>query len=178
MSWALTSSRSGAAVLLLMTLSGALLIGCFAPSAPGTPTELESPGSTASPSPASQAPSADTPPPLNRLELKVIDALARVGITGRRAQLPYDNADISAELTTGHLFVSAWPSTTAGGDFRVVDERRIEGRRIQVVEYSGSPMRHRFECSGDIYEVWGAVPASQDMDAFVARIIRALGCGS
>jgi len=34
------------------------------------------------------------PPPLNQLEVAIIDALAKLGLEGWRAQLPFQNADI------------------------------------------------------------------------------------
>jgi hypothetical protein len=34
------------------------------------------------------------PPPLNELEVAIIDALAKLGLEGWRAQLPFQNADI------------------------------------------------------------------------------------
>lgn len=181
-----TRARVRYAALLFAALASALLMaGCIPPPAPSPLTGIESPGPTApaapsrSPSRPSLSPSANTPPPLNRLELKVIDALARLGIAGRRNQLPYEEASVSAQVTTGLLFVFAWPPTMSTGDFAVVDERQIEGRRVQIIEYTGGPPTHRFECSRDTYHVWGAVPpAFQGMDAFVTRLIRALGCGA
>jgi len=126
-------------------------------------------------------PSRDTPPPLNQLEVKVIDALGRLGITGQRAELPFENAAIWADFGTGsQLFVNATRTGTGRGEFRVVDERQLEGIRVQRVEYaSGPPPRQRFECSTDTYEVSGAVPPGfPNMDQFVSRFIRALGCGA
>jgi hypothetical protein len=83
-------------------------------------------------------------------------------------------------MATGQLFISAGPTRTRGTDLTVIDERQIEGIKVQRIQYtSGPPVRHRFECADDTYVVWGAVPpGSQDMDAFVARFIRALGCGA
>jgi hypothetical protein len=126
-------------------------------------------------------PSRDSPPPLNQLEVKVIDALGRLGITGQRAELPFENAAIWADFGPGsQLFVNATRTGTGRGEFRVVDERQLEGIRVQRVEYaSGPPPRQRFECSTDTYEVSGAVPPGfPNMDQFVSRFIRALGCGA
>lgn len=185
MSGALARPRRRRVALLPVTLLVALLVcGCVATPAPSTPTAPPSPGSTspsaATPSPSPTRPSpADTPPPLTRLEVKVIDALARLRIGGRRAELPYQNAPVWAEVATGHLFVYAWPSTTRLAEFRVVGERQIEGVTVQLIEFGGPPVRYRFACSGDVYHVWGAVPPEyQEMDTFVARFIRALGCGA
>ena len=126
---------------------------------------------------ASPLSSAETPPPHNRLETKVIGALARLGISGQRAQLPFENASIWARLTTGELFVSASRSGTAGADAAVVDERQIEGIHVRRVQYGGPPLRRRFECGDDTYEVWGATPpGSADIDVFVGQFIRALDC--
>lgn len=184
----LVPSRRGRAALFIALLGGGvLLVVCSAsPSPAGVPT---TPGASVlgtapvagSPSPSLPSPSlGDTPPPLNRLEVKVIDTLARLGVTSQRAELPFNNAAIWAQFGTGsQLFVNAWPTGTDRGEFSVIDERQLEGTRVQRVQYAGSPPpRHRFECSGDTYEVSGAVPPGfTDMDAFVARFIRALGCG-
>jgi hypothetical protein len=66
------------------------------------------------------------------------------------------------------------------GEFTVIDERRLEGVRVQRVQYgSDPPPRHRFECATDTYEVRGTVPPGfADMDVLVGRFIRALGCAA
>jgi hypothetical protein len=120
-------------------------------------------------------------PPLNRLEVKVINALATLGVTGQRAELPFENAAIWAELgSSAQLFVNAGPTGTRSGEFTVIDERQVAGTRVQRVQYaSGPPPRQRVECAGDTYEVSGSVPSGfVDMDAFVAQLVHALGCGS
>lgn len=189
MSGALAAHRRGRAVLYpLMLASGFLLAGCLASPIPSAPTFGESPAPTTplapSPSPTTPAASGDAPeetlPPLNRLEVTVIDALGQLGITGERAELPFEDASIYAELTTGQLFVKAGPTKTRGTDLTVIDERQIEGIRVQRIQYtSGPPVRNRFECSSDTYEIWGAVPADvPDTDTLIARFIRALGCGA
>lgn len=78
------------------------------------------------------------------------------------------------------LFVGAYPTATMRGEFTVIGERRLEGLRVRIVEYSsGPPPRHRFECTTDTYEVRGDVPPGfADMDALVGRFIRALGCAA
>jgi hypothetical protein len=172
--------RERAPLFIVMLAGGLLLVGCFAsPAAQNTPTTFAESHVSTPPSGVSLSLSAESPPPLNRLEVKVIDALARLGITGQRAELPFENAEIWARVGTGHLFVSAGPTRTRGGDFTVIDRRQLEGIPVQRVEYGGPPLRHRFACSSDTFEVRGAVPPGfTDMDAFVARFIRALGCGA
>lgn len=177
MSGAPAGSRSWRAALVVVTLVGGLLLAsCLA--SPDVPSK---PSGQSGEVRVSSQPSGETLPPLNRLELKVIDALERLGIKGQRAELPFQNASIWAQLPTGsQLFVNAAPTATRHGEFSTLDERQLEGIRVHRVEYaSAPPPRHRFECSSDTYEIYGAVPPSfADMDAFVARFIRALGCGS
>jgi hypothetical protein len=124
--------------------------------------------------------SAGAQPPLNPLELKVIDALGTLGITGQRAQLPFRNASIWADFGTAAsaLFVSAYPLGTVDRNFSVVDERQFAGIAVQHVRRPpDATMSSRFECSGDEYWVNGVVPPGfADMDAFVDRLIRALAC--
>ena len=162
-------------------------------SAPATTAPTEAPSSvhglaspTASTALLARSPSPTlggtyTPPPLNALEVKVISALAALGISGRRAQLPYQEASIWAELGPGsHLFVSAYPTRSLAREarFTVLDERRLDGIRVQHAQHDGSQSdHHRFECAVDTYMVRGAVPPGfRDTYAFVAGLIRALGC--
>jgi hypothetical protein len=129
--------------------------------------------------PAETTRGADTPPPLNRLEVKVVDALARLGIVGQRAQLPFENASIYAQSGTGaSLFVNAWPPGATHGDFTVIDHRQLGGVPVELIRYptTQDPV-YRFACSQDTYEVGGTLPPTfQDMDTFVSRLIDALGC--
>jgi hypothetical protein len=110
----------------------------------------------------------------------VIDALRTLGITGQRAQLPFRNASIWADFGTAAsaLFVSAYPLGTLDRSFSVVDERQRAGIVVQQVRRPPDVrISTRFECSGDEYWVDGAVPPGfADLDAFVERLIRALGC--
>lgn len=116
------------------------------------------------------------------MELKIIGALAALGVTGRRAQHPYqDAASIWAELGTGLHFVHVAPTWALAGEasFSVLDERQLEGIRVRHAQYEGGSTHHRFECSGNTYTVSGAVPpGSTDMYTFVGRFIRALGCAA
>ena len=175
---ALTLSTGGAALFAALCAAGILLAACGEP-AP-RPQPSVAPTTT---SPAAQtSPSADpyTPPPLNPLETKVVGALAALGIAGMRAELPYENAQIWAQGPGWQLFVGAYRTETMRGEFTVIDERRLEGVRVQRVQYeSGPPPRHRFECATETYEVRGAVPPGfADMDVLVGRFIRALGCAA
>src|SRR5688500_8497716 len=107
-------------VMRHLVLVACLLTACAPASAPATGAPSVTPdASVGSASPAAPtapaafspapppSPSDATPQPLTRMELKVIDALATLGVTGRRAQHPYqDSASIWAELGTGsHFFV-------------------------------------------------------------------------
>jgi hypothetical protein len=109
-----------------------------------------------------------------------VGALAALGIAGMRAELPYENAQIWAQGPGWQLFVGAYRTETMRGEFSVIDERRLEGVRVQRVRYeSGPPPRHRFECATETYEVRGDVPPGfADMDTLVGRFIRALGCAA
>ena len=117
------------------------------------------------------------------MELKIIGALAGLGVTARRAQHPYqDSASIWADLGSGsHFFVHVAPTWMLVGEasFSVLDERQLEGTAVRHAEYVGGSAHHRFECSGITYKVSGAVPpGSSDMYAFAARFIRALSCAA
>jgi hypothetical protein len=116
------------------------------------------------------------------MEVKVVDALAALGVTGQRAQHPGpDSASIWANFGAGsHFFVHAAPTWALAREasFSVLEERHLEGIRVRQARYEGGlSTHHRFECSGDTYTVSGAVPpGSTDMYVFVGRLIRALGC--
>lgn len=114
------------------------------------------------------------------LEVKIIDALSELGISAHRAEMPGNSASISARLSDGSmLLVFAARSGTLGGDYSVIDERRVEGVAVQRVRYPSGPTGDRFDCTGDTYEVRTEVPPGfADMDAFLGRFIRALGCGA
>ena len=109
----------------------------------------------------------------------MIDALGTLGITGQRAQLPFRDASIWADLGAGsQLFVSAYPLGTVDRNYTVIDERQLAGIGVQHVRRPSDPaIRSRFECAADEYWVRGAVPPGfTDMDAFVERFISALAC--
>lgn len=174
---AITLSTRGAALFAALCVGGILLGACeLAP----PPQPSVAPTATSAAAQSSPSPDAYTPPPLNPRETKVIDALATLGITGMRAELPFEGASIWAQGQGWRLFVGAYRTEIMRGEFSVIDERRLEGVRVQRVEYrSGPPPRHRFECATDTYEVRGEVPPGfADMDALVGRFIRALGCAA
>lgn len=111
----------------------------------------------------------------------MINVLRRLGVTGQRAQVPFRDATIWADLGTGsELFVNAYPLGTVDPNFTVVDQRQLAGTRVQHVRrptYPQGTTSSRFECSGNEYWVRGAVPPRfADMDAFVERFINALLC--
>lgn len=166
-------SSSWRAAFLVFMFAGGLLTACVASPGPSEPTlpATEPPASTGVPE--------GTQPPFNRVEVKVIDALARLGVRGQRAELPAEGASIWAEPRPGvQFFVNAGPTATRRGEFTVIDERELEGIRVVRVKYgSDLSLRHRFECAGDTYELRGAVPPGfDDVEAFTAAFIKALGC--
>jgi hypothetical protein len=115
------------------------------------------------------------------MELKVIGALAALGVTGQRAQHPYqDSASLWANFGTGsHFFVHVAPAwmLVREASFSVLDERQLEGLLVRHAQYEGGSTHHRFECSEITYMVSGGVPPGfSDMYAFVAPFIRALSC--
>ena len=148
----------------------------LASASPMPPTATAAPSLSPAPSPG------DTPEPLTPMELKVIGALRALGVPGQRAQHPGpESASIWANFGAGsHFFVSAGATWTRAREasFSVLDERELDGIRVQHARYDGSgSTHHRFECSGDTYAFSGAVPpGSSDMYVFVGRFIRALGC--
>jgi hypothetical protein len=121
-----------------------------------------------------------TPPPLNTREVRVINALAKLGITGNRAQLPYDEANVWADFGNGrHFFVNAYPLGVVDRNYTVLDERQVGGTRIQHVQRPSGTISSRFECSGDEYWVNGADPPGfQNIDVFVERFISVLSCSA
>ncbi|HET7684972.1 MAG TPA: hypothetical protein VFM19_01025 [Candidatus Limnocylindria bacterium] len=164
-----------------MIATSALFLGsCVSPASPAmTPTSTVV---TTSPSLAPAASSSvNATPALNPLEVKIIEALARLGISGQRAELhPLGEASIWAKVSTGDLFVNAGPIRTE--DFVVADSRRLEGSLVERGRYSNaagtSPLEYRFECIAVRYHAKGPVPPGfADMDTFVGRLIRALACG-
>ena len=173
-----------AVVLGALVVSGVLAQRRSAVAEPQATPALSSspPGATASAAPPAAASASGDPsptqPPLNALEVKVIDALGRLGITGQRAQLPFRDASIWADLGSGsQLFVSAYPLGTVDRNYIVLDERRLAGITVQHVQRPSATISSRFECSGDEYWVGGAVPPGfADLDAFVERFISALAC--
>ena len=176
---AITLSTRGAALFVALCAGGILLGACeLAP----RPQPSVAPTATSPAAQSSPSPDAYTPPPLNPRETKVIGALATLGITGMQAEPPHggENAQIWARGPGWQLFVGAGRTETMPREFSVIDERRLEGVRVQRVEYSsGPPPRHRFECATDTHEVRGNVPPGfADMDALVGRFIRALGCAA
>src|SRR5688500_5657715 len=103
------------------------LAGCAADGVP-TDTSTQAPDRrTIQPTPdlapataATNRAPADAPPALNDIERRVIGALDAVGITGMRAEIPFDNANIWVPLDAGgELFVSAVFTDTDHATFNV-----------------------------------------------------------
>jgi hypothetical protein len=109
----------------------------------------------------------------------VIDALGKLGITGQRAQMPYEDASIWVNLGAGSaLLVHAYPlGVVDRNNYTVVDERRVAGIAIQQVRGASGFLSSRFECSGDEYWIAGSTPPGfPNIDAFIERFISALAC--
>lgn len=129
------------------------------------------------------APPSGSPPPLNAIEQKIVDALASIGVRGQRAELPGpDSASMWVPLTGGSAaFVVAARLGASRSEFSVLDERRVGATVVQHIRYasdSSGRILSRFECSGYDYRIWGAVPPDfASSDAFVDRFIGALSCG-
>jgi len=131
-----------------------------------TPTQSSSP-------PILSSSSEGTQPPLNAREVKVIAALGTLGITGQRAQLPFNEASIWADFGSGrHLFVTAYPLGTVDGNYTVIDGRQVARILVQHVQRASGTISSRFECSGDEYWVAGADPPGfPNIDVFVERLV-------
>ena len=132
------------------------------------------PSATQSSSPPIQSSSPEgTQPPLNAREMKVIAALGALGITGQRAQLPFNEASIWADFGSGrHLFVTAYPLSTVDRNYTVIDERQVARILVQHVQRASGAISSRFECSGDEYWVAGADPPGfPNIDVFVERLV-------
>jgi hypothetical protein len=120
-------------------------------------------------------------PPLNDLERTVIGALGGLGISAMRAEIPYDNANIWAQLDgSRELFVSAVPVPSDNASFVVSDRRDSNGVTIESGEHAGlGDPAVRFTCSGTNYYVRGDVPGDyRDIDAFIDALLLALDCNS
>jgi len=131
------------------------------------------------PSPA--LPTAEgSPPMLNDLEAKVIDALSALGIDGLRAEYSPTSAFIWSPLDDeSAVFVHAYPTGTDDGEFLVLSEHVIAGRTVQRVEYTSGPIRDRFECDDATYEAEGATPPGfTSFEAFLGELVTALGCAT
>jgi hypothetical protein len=129
------------------------------------------------PSPAPPNP-VGSPPPLNRLEAKVVDALNSLGIDGQRAEYSTPGAFIWAPFDSDSaVYLHAYPTGTNRGESSVLSGRVIEGHTVQHVQYSTGPVRERFECADVTYEAEGSTPPGFDsFDAFLADLIDALEC--
>ena len=103
----------------------------------------------------------------------MIAALGTLGITGQRAQLPFNEASIWADFGSGrHLFVTAYPFSTVDRNYTVIDERQIARILVQHVQRASGTISSRFECSGDEYWVAGADPPGlPNIDVFVERLV-------
>lgn len=155
-----------------------LVAGCSTGPAPSAPRDRAAVDAAAAASDTSPAPVlTGSPPPLNELEAKIIDALETLGIDGELGEHGFRNALIWTPYEESPLFVHAWPTGTDRGEFSALRERVVEGRTVRRVEYASGPVRDRFECGDVTYETEGAIPPGfEDFDAFLAEFIAALRC--
>ena len=131
--------------------------------------------------PSTPSPAGDgSPPPLNDLEARIVDALDSLGVDGQRAEYSSSGAFIWAPLDDeSAVFVHAYRTGSNRGEFSIIGEQVIAGRTVQRVEYTTGPIRERFECGDVAYEAEGATPLGfASFDAFVAALITALGCAT
>lgn len=153
-----------------------LMIGIGSPSPtqprPALPTDMPSP---------SDAAQTAGPPPLNDLEVAVIDALAELGLTGMRAELPFANAT-SAIWVRGDdgrdLTISALRIDSDRSDFVVTGTRQSGGIGVQMDDVSVSyGENHRFHCGDLRYYVGGwTQPPFADLDALIDAFIGVIDC--
>jgi len=173
-------------IFLAIGIIGVLIAGCAdtdaTASMSGTgspsPTQPQAPLPTEMPDPSDAAETAG-PPPLNELEVAVIDALAELGLTGMRAELPFDNAAIWVRVDERRaLTVSALRIDSDRSEFVVVRTRMTGGIEVATGESSPSSGESlRFHCGDLRYYVGGtAPPPFGDLDAFVDAFISVIDC--
>ena len=139
------------------------------------------PVSTGSPSDSFSdvTPSETGQPQLTDLEREVIEVLSRLGIVAMRAEIPFENANLWAELGDGReLFVSAVPVSSDNSSFVVSEQRLSAGVMLAYGTHAGSgDAAVRFTCSDRNYYVRGDAPDGYaDMDLFVEALVLALEC--
>ncbi|MFI6496547.1 hypothetical protein [Nonomuraea typhae] len=113
------------------------------------------------------------------MERRIIAALAAVNVRAQRAQLPYRNANIYAELgNDAMLQVDAYPTDIRLSATRAGDVRRIRGVVVRKMKYSITDDGFdQFTCRKTNYAVRGEIPSRyKNMDAFLARLIPLLCC--
>jgi hypothetical protein len=155
----------------------AILAGCSTAPAPSPTRDRAAVDASAAASDPSPGPIlTGSPPPLNELEARIIDALQTLGIEGVPCEHSFRNAVICTPYEQRPL-VHALPTGTDRGDFSVLSERVVESRTIRRVEYASGILRDRFECGDATYEIDQATPPGyEDFDAFLAEFIAALRC--
>ncbi|MEV0613551.1 hypothetical protein AB0I81_09520 [Nonomuraea sp. NPDC050404] len=130
-----------------------------------------------SPQPSTDDAPETGPPPLNRLERTIIDALADLGIKAQRAQLPAEkSASIWAEAGGTHLSVSAHRSGIRS-HATVTGTRRIANVVVRRVRYETGSTPDQFTCAGFDYQVDGHPPPGfATADAFLSGLLAELRC--
>lgn len=140
--------------------------------------DLNTPAPSLSAPTGSSSPSA-SPPGLNQLETRIIEALRSLNLRGEPSQLNLTSADIGVRLEDGNeLFVSANPSDVDGAEYTVRRERQIEGVVVKEVELDSiDGVQNQFDCGDVTYTTQGNVPPGfNDFDAFLSSLIVALAC--
>jgi hypothetical protein len=173
-------------IILAIGIIGVLIAGCADTDATASPSGTGSPSPTQPqtalptdmPNPSDAAETAG-PPPLNELEVAVIDALAKLGLTGMRAELPFEDAAIWVRIDDAReLTINALRIDSDRGEFVVAGTRQsgsIEVEKGTLSAASGEILR--FHCGDLRYYVGGtAPPPFEDLDAFVDAFISVIAC--
>ena len=174
-------------ILVAIGIVAVLIAGC----APSDVTPSASEIGTLAPSPTQAGPTLPTdmpiptetagPSPLNDLEVAVIDALAELGLTGMRAELPFGNATSAIWVRVDErraLTVSTLRIDNDRGEFVVTGTRQSGAIEVETGALSASSgERFRFHCGDLRYYVGGkAPPPFEDLDVIVDAFISVIDC--
>ncbi len=103
--------------------------------------------------PARRLASAQPAQQFNELEIRIVDALGRMGLHGERAPVHGpDGADIRVIFPDGTdtLTINASPHERRPGDYVVVGERVIEGVVVQSIRFVSGATTDQFECEDGV----------------------------
>jgi hypothetical protein len=118
----------------------------------------------------------DGPPPLNELEVAVIDALAVMGLEGWQVEHSFGDAAIWVRIDNSRqLLVNGYTLERDQTPFSVEATRRSRGVEVELgAGTSGGPL-HRFRCGDARYYVFGTPPPpfvnlNDVVDAFIVAV--------